>query len=58
MKVKIEGQWVCSICGEPWETYYGLDNSESAQCASCGARPYEDEPLFFYTWGRQNEPNG
>ena len=43
MKIKIEGKWVCSLCGEIWETYHGLDGREPAQCASCGARPDDDD---------------
>ena len=49
MIIRLEGQRVCSVCGAIWETYYGLENNEPAQCASCGATPdYDDEPGFFY----------
>jgi len=39
MKIKLEGQWVCSVCGEVWTTYRGLNNVEVPQCEFCGARP-------------------
>lgn len=39
MKIKLEGKWVCSVCGEIWKTYYGLQGNESPQCESCGASP-------------------
>jgi len=48
MKIKLEGQWVCSVCGAIWETYYGLKGNEPAQCASCGAGPNYEEPGFCY----------
>lgn len=41
MKIKLDGDWVCSICGEVWEHGYGPDDnrSESPVCAGCGASP-------------------
>ena len=32
MKIKLEGEWVCSVCGAIWKTYLGC-------CESCGASP-------------------
>jgi rubrerythrin len=53
MKIKIDGEWVCSICGALWETYHGICGDEPAQCASCGARP-DDEDAPYYS-GEMND---
>jgi len=41
MKIRLEGKWVCSVCGSIWKNYYGLNNNESDQCESCGASPHD-----------------
>jgi hypothetical protein len=38
MKIKLDGEWVCSICGDLW--------GSGATCESCGAASnMEDLPL-------------
>jgi len=44
MKIKVDGEWVCSLCGEAWENAYGPDNHRSMYpvCAGCGAGPRDE----------------
>ena len=58
MRIKIEGKWVCSLCGEIWETYHGLDGREPAQCASCGARPDDDDLPYDSHSGAMGDLDG
>jgi len=44
LKITIDGVVVCSICGDVWKTYRGMSGDERPQCASCGARPDDEEP--------------
>jgi hypothetical protein len=57
MKIRLEGHWVCSVCGAIWENYYGLKKDEYCQCASCGARPGDDFPDDVYNPDLNDEEN-
>jgi len=42
MKIKLDGEWVCSICGSLWEPLV----EHGGCCASCGAdSKMEDMPF-------------
>jgi len=44
MKIKLDGEWVCSLCGEIWENGYGPINNRnpSPRCAGCGAGLHDE----------------
>jgi len=45
MKIKLEGGWVCSICGSIW------GKGDPYHCESCGAwSQMEDLPLTEWNW--------
>lgn len=48
MKIKLDGEWVCSVCGAIWKTWHGVKGESRVQCMSCGASPDYVEPGFHY----------
>ena len=55
MKIIIDGVVVCSLCGDVWKSYRGISGDEPVQCASCGARPQDEDFPYDGESGDYNE---